>query len=166
MIRAEITAPPFTLPNNFGTKLESRRANKDKSKHTPQSASTACDFWTFLRSDWVCADRVAQGAHWWVPFPTFPACLRCCFSLTFAHLLLSLFAGVLLKMPGIEAGRGKVDIHKFRAKKANVIAASFRQTESLGAMGQKRGGRHTGGAKGLKAAHGDNERLGQTWGSY
>jgi hypothetical protein len=111
LIRAEITAPPYTLPNNFGVQIESRRANREKKSREE-------------------------------------------------------LTGQRIKMPGVEAGRGKVDIHKFRSKKAAVVAGSFRQSEALGAIGQTRGGRKTGGAKGLRDQHKDNPRLGQVWGSY
>ena len=67
MIRMEITAPPYVIPNNFTTKVESRRANKDKKSRNA-------------------------------------------------------IIGMQLKMPGIEAARGKVDIHKFRSKKASVVS--------------------------------------------
>lgn len=111
LIRAEITAPPYTLPNNFGTQIESRRANHDKKSREE-------------------------------------------------------LTGQRIRMPGVEAGRGKLDIHKFRSKKASVIAGSFRQTEALGAVGQTRGGRKTGGAKGLREQHSDGPRGGAVWGSY
>ena len=54
-----------------------------------------------------------------------------------------------------------MDIHKFRKKKAAAVTGQFRQTEALGAAGQKRGGRHTGGAKGLRKANRET-----VWGSY
>ena len=103
-IRAALFAPPYTMPNNFGTKLEPRVANKEKAKRIHYST---------------------------------------------------------LKCPGIDAGRARVDIHKFRKKKAAAVTGQFRQTEALGAAGQKRGGRHTGGAKGLRKANRET-----VWGSY